>query len=74
MIAEDSRGRKETSMKGGTSNNLCTVRLMLWLLAVLVLAGCASRPINAPIAQVDPKSGYRPYLLIPCGRGTSINL
>jgi NTE family protein len=37
---------------------------MLWLLAVLVLAGCASRPINAPIVQVDPKSGYRPYLLI----------
>ena len=51
-------------MESGTSNNLCTVRLMLWLLAVLVLAGCASRPINAPIVQVDPKSGYRPYLLI----------
>lgn len=33
--------------------------------AVLTLAGCASRPINEPITQFDPKSGYRPYLLIP---------
>jgi NTE family protein len=31
----------------------------------LALAGCASRPVNEPIAQVDPKTGYRPYLLIP---------
>ena len=31
---------------------------------ILALAGCASRPINAPIAQVDPQSGYRPHLLI----------
>jgi NTE family protein len=37
---------------------------MLWFLAVLALIGCASRPINAPIAQVDPNSGYRPHLLI----------
>ncbi len=51
-------------MKGGTSNAMCAVRLMLWFLAVLALAGCASRPINAPIAQVDPNSGYRPHLLI----------
>jgi len=40
-------------------------RLGLCLLAAAVLAGCASRPINEPIAQVDPKAGYRPYLLIP---------
>ncbi|MEF8749754.1 MAG: patatin-like phospholipase family protein [Candidatus Accumulibacter propinquus] len=38
---------------------------MLLIIAGLVLAGCASRPINEPITQVDPKSGYRPYLLIP---------
>ena len=38
---------------------------MIWALAVLLIAGCASRPINAPITQVDPRSGYRPYLLIP---------
>jgi NTE family protein len=35
------------------------------LLAVIALGGCASRPINEPITRFDPKSGYRPYLLIP---------
>jgi NTE family protein len=44
---------------------MCFSRTLLLLIAGLVLAGCASRPINEPIAQVDPKSGYRPYLLIP---------
>jgi len=34
-------------------------------LAAVALAGCASRQINEPIAQVDPRAGYRPYLLIP---------
>jgi len=38
---------------------------LLGLLAIMALAGCASRPINEPITQFDPKSGYRPYLLIP---------
>ena len=52
-------------MKVGKSNVMCAVRLMIWALAVLFFAGCASRPINAPITQVDPKSGYRPHLLIP---------
>ncbi len=40
-------------------------RLLACLLVGLVLAGCASRPINEPIDQVDPQAGYRPYLLIP---------
>jgi NTE family protein len=40
-------------------------RVTLWILATVMLAGCASRPINEPIAQVNPRSGYRPYLLIP---------
>ncbi len=40
-------------------------RTTLWILLVVALAGCATRPINAPIAQVDPRAGYRPYLLIP---------
>jgi NTE family protein len=40
-------------------------RLIGALLAAAALAGCASRPVNEPIAQVDPKAGYRPYLLIP---------
>jgi NTE family protein len=41
------------------------VRLTLWLAAIMVLAGCASRPVNEPIARADPASGYRPYVLIP---------
>jgi NTE family protein len=40
-------------------------RVIVCLLAAAVLAGCASRPINERITQVDPKAGYRPYLLIP---------
>lgn len=36
---------------------------MACLLALL--AGCASRPINAPLDQFDPQAGYRPFLLIP---------
>jgi NTE family protein len=40
------------------------------LLAVgLLLGGCASRPINEPIDQVDLSSGYRPNLLIPNREG-----
>jgi NTE family protein len=35
------------------------------ILAAAALAGCATRPINEPITHVDPKSGYRPYLIIP---------
>ena len=35
------------------------------LLALVALAGCATRPVNERITQVDPKAGYRPYLLIP---------
>jgi NTE family protein len=27
--------------------------------ALLALGGCASRPVNPPIAQADPKAGYR---------------
>ncbi|MBP6708284.1 MAG: hypothetical protein KA223_03940 [Candidatus Accumulibacter sp.] len=42
-----------------------TAHVMAFLLAAAALAGCASRPINEPITQVDPKAGYRPYLLIP---------
>lgn len=30
----------------------------------LGLFGCAGRPINPPITQVDPNSGYRPHLRI----------
>jgi len=40
-------------------------RLIVWILAAAAIGGCASRPVNERITQVDPKSGYRPYLLIP---------
>lgn len=40
-------------------------RLMCCWMIALTLAGCASRPINEPIDRVDPRAGYRPYLLIP---------
>ncbi|NJN40667.1 MAG: patatin-like phospholipase family protein [Gammaproteobacteria bacterium] len=40
-------------------------RVIMGLLAAAALAGCASRPVNEPIAKVDPQSGYRPYLLLP---------
>jgi NTE family protein len=38
---------------------------LIVVLAIMVLAGCASRPKNEPITQFDPKSGYRPYLQMP---------
>jgi NTE family protein len=47
--------------------------VMPWILAATVLAGCASRPINEPITQFDPKSGYRPYLIIPKLRNNDAN-
>jgi NTE family protein len=35
------------------------------LVAAVALSGCASRPVNEPIDQVDLRAGYRPYLLLP---------
>ena len=43
--------------------NRCLVALLL--LAIMALAGCASRPVNERLTQFDPNAGYRPYLLIP---------
>src|SRR5262245_3373667 len=40
-------------------------RAIVCAVAPMALTACASRPINEPITQVDPKAGYRPYLLIP---------
>ena len=39
-------------------------RLIAFLVSSTVIVGCASRPINVPIAQVDPQAGYSPHLLI----------
>jgi len=36
-----------------------TLRVLLLAVAGLVLAGCATRPVNPPIAKVDPAAGYR---------------
>jgi len=49
----------------GNGTGMNVARIILLLLSIMALAGCASRPINEPITQVDPKSGYRPHLLIP---------
>lgn len=51
-------------MKTIRSSVFRTARWMLWILAAFALAGCASRPINEPIAQVDFNSGYRPHLRV----------
>ena len=34
-------------------------RLSIALMALFTLAGCATRPINPPIAHADPNTGYR---------------
>ena len=65
MKAENSSEKQEAIMKGGKSNAMFAVCFMLCFLAAMALAGCASRPVNERITQVDPKAGYRPYLLIP---------
>ncbi|MEA3274397.1 MAG: patatin-like phospholipase family protein, partial [Pseudomonadota bacterium] len=44
---------------------MTSARVLPWVLAAMVLTGCAARPINEPIDKVDPRAGYRPYLLIP---------
>ena len=44
---------------------MSSIRVLLWILTVILFTGCASRPINPPISQVDLQAGYRPYLLIP---------
>jgi len=41
------------------------IRLIACVCVALALAGCASRPINPRLAQVDPQAGYRPVLLMP---------
>ncbi|MGD8762907.1 MAG: patatin-like phospholipase family protein [Desulfobacteraceae bacterium] len=38
--------------------------LLVSISIACLLSSCASRPINPPIAQVNPDSGYRPHLLI----------
>ena len=44
-------------------NKLIMIGLNLFI--ILIVSGCSSRPINDPIAQANPQTGYRPYLLLP---------
>jgi NTE family protein len=41
-----------------------TTTAAIGVFALAVLGGCASRPVNPPIAQVDPTTGYRPMLAL----------
>jgi NTE family protein len=50
---------------GASTSGLRDIRFLLCVCIALTFAGCANRPINARITQVDPQSGYRPYLLLP---------
>jgi len=45
-------------------NNIVII-LCFSLFIMLTFSGCSSRPINEPISQADPQTGYRPYLLLP---------
>jgi NTE family protein len=54
------RFRTERSPVDGRRQTVTRLaRLAPALFAALLFAGCASRPVNPPIAQVDPRSGYR---------------
>jgi NTE family protein len=37
------------------------MRLHIWLVLPIfcLISGCATRPLNAPLAKADPASGYR---------------
>jgi NTE family protein len=45
--------------RSGEAMALPTSPPRLILLALLLLAGCATRPVNPPIAHADPNAGYR---------------
>ena len=54
------RFRTERSPVDGRRQTVTRLaRLAPTLFAALLFAGCASRPVNPPITQVDPRSGYR---------------
>src|SRR6266568_8551711 len=43
----------------GDPMNLSRVLFLLSLATLLLLGGCATRPINPPLTQADPSTGYR---------------
>lgn len=38
---------------------MSSLRALCFAAALLLLGGCASRPVNPPLAHADPKAGYR---------------
>ena len=54
-------GRTARPKWSGTLELMSSSRLLLLVsfVALLGLAGCATRPVNPPIARVDPATGYR---------------
>ena len=38
---------------------MTSLRALCFAAALLLLGGCASRPVNPPLAHADPKFGYR---------------
>ena len=44
---------------GGTSTVGGGFGLLAWLMLLLLAGGCATRPVNPPIARTDPSAGYR---------------
>src|SRR2546423_12194911 len=51
-----SRGRECMNRVGEAMTVLFAPALIL---ALLLLGGCATRPVNPPISQADPRTGYR---------------
>jgi NTE family protein len=61
--------RIKTIMFGRSHGVLWSLAIVAW---VIVAAGCAHYPVNQPLKQVDPESGYRgKYMGVP---GNSENL
>jgi NTE family protein len=54
-----------SNLSPGFGTPLTIGRCLVSLLLALVLAGCANRPVNPPITEVDKTSGYRGNLVIP---------
>jgi len=50
------------------------VPLSLLLTSFLMLAGCATRPVNPPITQTDPRAGYRFEVRQAESKGSKENL
>jgi NTE family protein len=50
--------------QSGQLNYIHVLSALFFVVFLSLLGGCASRPANDQIKQVDPDSGYRPHLLM----------